>query len=250
MAKQERKGVERVEMYDAPDSAIPGNRYDTTDDVMFAGRPKDLVRWGSILAGIFAALATLITLSLLGIAIGLSSFNYGDPASSFGIGAGIWGAITALIAFFIGGLIAARSAAYGGRNSGIINGAMVWFVAIPLLVYLLSSGIGALTRTAGSVVSSVGQVVAPAVGQMADQAANDPALQATAQVGAQDAGQTVQATAQALADNVTPQDVNQATGKAADGAWGALLSLGLAAAAAIGGGVAGTRPTRTPVARA
>lgn len=244
MAERVRKGPERVEMYDAPDSTIPGNDY--VDGV----RPKDLVRWGPILAGIFAALATLITLSLLGIAIGLSAFNYGDPASSFGIGAGIWGAITALISFFVGGLIAARSAAYGGRTSGIMNGAMVWFVAIPLLVYLLSSGIGALTRTVGNVAGTAAQVAAPVAGQAAGEAANNPALQSTAQAGAQGAGQAVQATAQALANSVTPQDVNQAAGKAADGAWGALLSLGLAAAAAIGGGVVGARPSGTPVARA
>ena len=63
-----------------------------------AERARDLVRWGPVIAGLFAALATLASLTVLGLAIGLSSYTAGDQASSFGIGAGIWGAISALIA--------------------------------------------------------------------------------------------------------------------------------------------------------
>jgi hypothetical protein len=197
-------------------------------------KPTDLVRWGPVIAGIFAALATLITLSVLGIAIGLSSFNYGDPASNFGIGAGIWGAISALIAFLVGGWIAGRGAAFNGRTSGIMNGAMVWFVAIPLLIYLLGSGIGALARTAGNVAGTAATVA----GQTVDAAADNPALEATAQ----SATQAIQATAQAVAGQVTPQDMNEAADTGANAAWGTLLSLGLMAGASILGGYLGSRP--------
>lgn len=260
MTQRERQKPEKVEMYDAPDSSIPRRREPERGyaEVPATARPTDLVRWGPIVAGIFAALATLITLSVLGIAIGLSVFNYGDPASSFGIGAGIWGAITALISFFVGGLIAARNAAYGGRTSGIMNGAMVWFVAIPLLVYLLGTGVGSLTRTVGSVAGTAAQTVGgvagaaasnPAVQATAAAGANNPAVQATAVAGAQNLQQSAQATAQAL-EQQAPQIANQVANSGASAAWGALLSLGLAAAAAIGGGVAGARPRGTPVTRA
>ena len=54
---------------------------------------------------LFAALATLIGLGVLGIAIGLSSFDANNVTRSLGIGAGIWGAISALLAFLVGGWI-------------------------------------------------------------------------------------------------------------------------------------------------
>src|SRR3712207_6616613 len=116
----------KVDVYDTPAQPAVVAAPDT--------KPADLICWGPILGGLFAALATLITLSVLGLAIGLSAFDPGDPLGNFGIGAGIWGALTALIAFFVGGWVAGRSAAFNGKTSGLFNGAMVWFVAIPLLV--------------------------------------------------------------------------------------------------------------------
>lgn len=212
-------------------SAAP--RYDV--DVV---TPTDRIRWGPVFAGLFAALATLATLTVLGVAIGASAFNPGDTAGGFGLGAGIWGAISTLVAFLVGGWLAARTAALPGRSSGILNGAMVWFVAIPLLVYLLSSGLGALFGTAGRAIGTTAQAVAPIAGQTADEAANNPAAQAQAS----DAAGAVQATAQALGQAAQdPQNQQAAADAVADGAWGTLLSFGLAAAAAIGGGMLGAR---------
>ena len=126
--------------------------------------PVDRVRWGPILAGLFAALSTLAVLAILGLAIGASAFNPGDQGSTFGLGAGIWGALSTLLAFLVGGFIAARTAAVRGRSSGILNGAMVWFVAIPLLIYALGAGIGAIATTLGNVASTAAEVAAPVAG--------------------------------------------------------------------------------------
>lgn len=242
------QGAERVGVYDsgASRTAAPRQSMAPTSNVHYETdvQPTDLVRWGPIIAGIFAALATLITLSVLGIAIGLSAFNYGDPASNFGIGAGIWGAISALIAFLVGGWIAGRGAAFSGRTSGVFNGAMVWFVVIPLLVYMLGSGIGALARTAGSVAGTAVTAAGQAAGAAAGAAADNPAVQATAQAAGQAAQglpQAAQATAQAAVGQVSPQDVNQVADTGANAAWSTLLSLGLMAAASILGGYMGAR---------
>jgi hypothetical protein len=237
-----------VGMYDRPSTSAVVD--DTREDAIAVERPRDLVRWGPVIAGLFAALATLATLTVLGLAIGLSSYNAGDPASSFGIGAGIWGAISALIAFGVGGWLAGRTAATRGTSSGILNGAMVWFVAVPLLVYLLGSGIGALARTAGNVAGTAVQTAGSAAGAAAGQAADNPAAQATAQAGAANIGTAAQATAQAIGDQVTPQRVEEAANTAGTAAWGTLLSLGLAAAAAIAGGYLGARRQPTTVVRA
>src|SRR3712207_2704601 len=86
-----------VGVYDTRERVVrTRDTYDDDRDITVERR-KDLVRWGPVIAGLFAALATLATLSVLGLAIGLSAYDAGDPASNFGIGAGIWGAITALI---------------------------------------------------------------------------------------------------------------------------------------------------------
>lgn len=214
-----------------------------------ANRPVDLVRWGPVIAGIFAALSTLITLMVLGLAVGLATYDPNDDLGNVGFGASIWGAVSVLLAFFVGGWLAARSAAVGGHGNGILNGAMVWFVAIPLLLYMLGGGIGAILSTAAGVAGTAAQAVVPAVGQVAV----DPGMQATSQavMGTAQAGgqleQSVQATAQAVATavNVTPQDVENVADTASQTAWGTLLSLGLAAAAAIGGGYLGARQEQT-----
>lgn len=227
---QTRTYQERVVQAPAPQSNI---------DVV---TPVDRVRWGPVIAGLFAALATLAALTILGLAIGAAAFDPGATASSFGLGAGIWGAVSVLLAFFVGGWLAARTAAVAGRGNGLLNGAMVWFVAIPLLLYSLGSGVGAITRTLGSVAGTAAAVVAPAAGQAADQAANNPALQATAQAGAQDAAGAVQQQAQQLQQQASdPQNQQAIADSVSANAWRVLLSLGLAAAAALAGGMLGAR---------
>ena len=235
----------KVGVYDAPNKT-------TSVTTAADSRPADLIRWGPIFGGLFAALATLITLSVLGLAINLSTFNANDPLGNFGIGAGIWGALTALIAFFVGGWVSGRSATFNGKTSGLFNGAMVWFVAIPLLVYMLGSGVGALVSTAGNVASTAAQTAGAAAGAAAANpavqatvgaAAANPAVQATAQGVVEQA----QATAQAIQQSVTPQDIDNAASTAGNTAWGVLLSLGLAALASIFGGYAGARPATTTV---
>lgn len=204
--------------------------------------PVDRVRWGPILAGLFAALSTLAGLAILGLAIGASAFTPGDQGSTFGLGAGIWGAISTLLAFLVGGWIAARAAAVQGRSSGILNGAMVWFVAIPLLIYALGSGIGAIANTLGNVASTAAQVAAPVAGQAAEEAAANPEAQASAGAAAgavaSNAAAAIEQVQQQASD---PRTQEQIAGTIRDNAWRTLLGLGLAAAAAIGGGVLGAR---------
>lgn len=187
----------------------------------------DLVRWGPIVAGLFITLALLVVLSVLGLAIGLSSYNVGDPLSNFGVGAGVWGIISALVAFGVGGWVAGGTIGLRGRNNGAINGAILWAVAIPLLLFMLASGVGTLLTTAGQVVASGAEIVGPAAGQVL----GDPNLQATAQ---------------ALPPQVTPQQQEEAVANASRAAWGTMLWFLLSVLAAAGGGYfAARRSTET-----
>jgi hypothetical protein len=192
--------------------------------------PTDRIRWGSVLAGLFAALSTLVILSLLGLAIGMTTYDPGDPLSSFGIGAGIWGAISTILAFLIGGWLAARTAAVRGRSNGILNGIMVWVVAIPLILYFLGSGLGSIMNMATDAAATGASV---AVSQVADQ----PAAEGTAQ----NAAGQAQAQATAVAGQITPQNVENVADTAGSATWGTLIALLIGLASAAVGGLLGAR---------
>ncbi len=213
---QPQPGVVKTGVYDTPGERHTAQTYREDRDVIVT-TPTDLIRWGPVIAGFLAAMATLITLSVLGLAIGAATVD--GTNQNLGLGSGIWAAIAALIAFFIGGLLAARTAAVGGHSNGILNGAMVWFLTIPLLVFLLSSGVSAFISTAA-------QAVAPVAGEAIGNV--------------QVPGQPIQAP-DVTPPQVTPEQLEQAGDTVSRGAWGTLLSLGLTAAAAIAGGYVGSR---------
>ena len=182
---------------------------------------RDRVRWGPITAGLATALTSLLMLSLLGLAIGLTVVNAGDAAAQGGAPDGlgrnsaIWGAISGLIAFFLGGWMAGRSAAVFDRGWGALNGALVFLVAVPVILWLASTGLGTVLGSLGSLAGSVNP---------------DPG---TAQNVAEQARQAAQ--------NTQPIDVARAAANARNTAWGTLLGMVLALGASAVGGMLGTR---------
>ena len=217
-------------------------------DMIRVVQPVDRVRWAAIFAGLFTTISTFILLSILGLAIGASSFTPGDDLAGFGTGAGIWSAVSALLAFFVGGMIAARAAAVTGRGNGALNGAMVWIVMIPLALYLVSSGIGSTLRTLGGIASTGIQAAVPIASDVAGDVANASGVtvqnvQATAQAAGQtlsepDAQATVSAQVQAALPDVNQQQVDNV---AETSTWGTLIALLLGLGAALLGGLAGGR---------
>ncbi len=106
--------------------------------------------WGAIFGGTFTALGVWALLYSLGLALGLSSINPANPSSAraAGIGAGIWSLIAPLIALFIGGMIASRTAGLVDRGAGAIHGAVLWglttVVGVVVLSYVLGSVVGGI----------------------------------------------------------------------------------------------------------
>jgi hypothetical protein len=195
--------------------------------------PVDRVRWPAIIAGLFAALSALFLLSILGIAIGLSTYDAGDDARRFGIGAGIWGIISMIIAFFFGGWLAARSASLRGERTGLMNGALVWAVAIPLLGWVLAGGAARMTQTAASVADNdTRQRVNDQVDRVVKASTGNPGenQQTTSQ---QNGSQSAQQNAQ--------QNREQAAKEGSKAAWGTLVSMLLGLVAAAVGGWTGAR---------
>jgi hypothetical protein len=105
----------------------------------------DQVRWGPILGGLVVALSTQLVLSALGAAVGLSSIGgSGTPRSAIGqvgVNIGIWSIVSLFISLFMGGWITGRTAGRMGRNSALLNGAILWASMLALSAWLLSSGV-------------------------------------------------------------------------------------------------------------
>ncbi len=186
--------------------------------------PRDRVRWGPIMAGLVSALATLLVLSLLGVAVGLTAAA-GDPngganaaaakANNYSTGASIWAALSALIAFFIGGFVAARTAGVRGKTNGWINGALVWAIALPLLLWLASSGASGFLNAIGFNLNGFVNNVNGAVNSVTNNTAN-------------------------------PGTVQASTEAARNGAWGTLGALVLGLLASALGGLIGARAHENP----
>ena len=178
------------------------------------------VSWGAIFAGAVVAAVTHFLLYLLGIGIGLETFDpatEGDTASGFGIGQGVWLVVSGLLALFAGGWVAGRLAGMPRRVDGAIHGLVTWGLATILGVYFLASGIGTVLSGVRSAVgqgaSLVGQGIAAAAPQAAE-AINDQAQQLDLS--------GIQAEAQALLRDVatSPGDAGDDVDAAIDDAFG------------------------------
>ncbi|MCU0499977.1 MAG: hypothetical protein MUF87_21710 [Anaerolineae bacterium] len=238
-----------AERYTTNETARTTRTYTDTDRDHFSMvAPMDRVRWSSVLAGLFTVLASLVVFSVLGIAIGLSTVDVDNP-SQFGIGAGIYSAISAVLAFALGGFVAARTTAVAGSGNAILNGAMVWIVTIPLIVNVLTTGVGSLLGTATDLAFRTAETAATAAGAAAEASA-DQVTPAEAEGAANEAGAAINEAAQAAqaqVEDITPAEVEAAARDASSAAWATLLALGLSAGAAIFGGMMGRRSVPTDV---
>ena len=143
-----------------PTFTSPGDTPDVVQRASFVA-PRDSVRWGPIFAGLLTALGTFLLLSTLALAIGLTVAPGDADEGQTGAAAGIITAVIALVAFFIGGLVAGRSAAVGGRGSGALNGFLVWALGIMVVLVLAAFGLGQLFGAAGDLFAQYRSIGAP-----------------------------------------------------------------------------------------
>lgn len=171
---------------------------------------RDLIRWGPVVAGLLVTITTLLILTVLGVALGLSVFEPTDGGlDTADTAATIWGIASFLIAFFLGGFTAARTAGVGGGDRGAFNGVMVGVTSISLIVLLVGLGVG---NTLGAAASNIGEIA--------------------------DAVRNVDVDPDQAGD-VAETAFEDAEG----GAWGTFIGLMVALAAAAAGGLVGHRPS-------
>ncbi|WP_274630896.1 PhnA-like protein [Arvimicrobium flavum] len=134
------------------------------------------VSWGAILAGVVVALVIQVLLTMLGVGIGVAVLDphAGDnpAASTFSISAAIWYAAAGILAAFAGGYIAARMSGKTSPTTGALHGLTTWAFTSLLVLYLLSTTVGAIVGGAFSGISSaiggIGQTVAQTAPVIAD----------------------------------------------------------------------------------
>jgi hypothetical protein len=150
-------------------STHPVNAFDRYTEVSPPVGPR--VPWGGVMSGFVVAMGTILLLTALGMAIGITTL--GDPRAStdyiesgLGIGASIWGGITLLLASFLGGMVSTQVTDRPDRGGAFIHGTLVWTLVSVFLLWLVGQGIsfglsnlfsalGGLTKTATTAVTSV-----------------------------------------------------------------------------------------------
>jgi hypothetical protein len=144
-------------------------------------RLQDRVHWGPIWAGVVVALPVYLVLQLLFFA--LSILDLGVNGAGQGTATSIVSAVLALVAFFVGGLMAGSTAASRDSDEGLLHGVLTWAVGIVAILGLALLGAGAVLGNLSTVISQSGglQQQAGQAGQAAGQVDPVQALQAAHQ---------------------------------------------------------------------
>src|SRR5215217_1165590 len=151
---------------------VPAVEVDVADVPM-----RDRIRWGPIIAGVVTAFAVLLFLTVLGIALGISALGSDDNPQTWGTAAGIWGGLSLLVAFFVGGWMAARAAATLSESDGPLNGFVTGAATLLLLLWLATTALTGALGFFASTVCNIAGAAAPVAMEAVDQGAVPPQTQ-------------------------------------------------------------------------
>lgn len=127
-----------------------------TDDDETKRIPR--VSWGAVFAGGIAALSISILLYLLGLGLGftvIDPVSESKPLSGLGTGTIIWWIITNLIALFLGGMVAGRTAGFISKTDGGMHGFLSWCVYTAVCLFFIISLTTSIIRGVSGTVSSI-----------------------------------------------------------------------------------------------
>jgi hypothetical protein len=138
---------------------------------------RNRLSWGALWAGLATSLLTWLFLNLLGVAFGAASLapmQAGGGASTAALttGAGIWLALSSILAGLAGGYAAGKFSGTRDESTAGWHGLITWALSTLALLYLLSSAagglLGGLGGLGGSAAQSAAQAAAPGLAAMAD----------------------------------------------------------------------------------
>lgn len=132
------------------------------------------ISWGGIWAGVLTVLGTLLFLTTLGLAVGISAADPGNTdAGALGMGAAIWSGLSLLIALFVGGMAATRLGLVFDKAAGAFEGALVWVLSFLVILWLASSGVRLIAGGISSLFGGVTQTIGSVAGGMQDWSSGD-----------------------------------------------------------------------------
>jgi hypothetical protein len=106
--------------------------------------------WSALFGGTLIGWGVMLVLALIAMIIGLAVIDpfVARPAAS-NAGAGIWGAVSAVIASFVGAFAVVRLAGDRRRGESLMHGAVSWSMSMLLagFIALFASGVAAFSRT-------------------------------------------------------------------------------------------------------
>lgn len=132
------------------------------------------ISWGGIWAGVLTVMGTLLFLSTLGLAIGVSAVDPGaTQPSTVGMAAAVWSGVSLLIALFVGGMAATRLGLIFDKAAGAFEGALVWVLSFLLILWLAGSGVRLVASGISGLFSGVAQTVGTTISGMDDLSSGD-----------------------------------------------------------------------------
>src|SRR5215216_3305138 len=105
------------------------------------------INWSAIWVGTLSALAVALIFSLIGAALGAHQLGPGARIARWtdvGLGALVFAVAGAFFSFVAGGWIAGKINGYRRAETDMLHGAIVWLIAIPILIVLAGLGGGTL----------------------------------------------------------------------------------------------------------
>jgi hypothetical protein len=109
--------------------------------------PLMRIHWGALWMGALAALAVGMIIGLIGSAIGIQEFGPGQKITDwhkFGMLALVFSIAGAFFSFVVGGWVAGKLTGFRRAEPAMVHGAMVWLLALPLLLVLGAIGAGTM----------------------------------------------------------------------------------------------------------
>jgi len=120
-------------------------------DYSHAGCGTTRISWSAVFAGVLATIMISALFNLLGIALGLATYEPDvDVVAGIGKGEIIWLALSNLVAMFIGSWFAGRLSGIANGFEGAVHGFAVWSAGTLLMMLLIVTSVGGIVSgTAG-----------------------------------------------------------------------------------------------------
>lgn len=126
----------------------------TVENTVVAYGDAKRLSWGSVIAGVFTAVAVSLVMAALGVALGFTVLEptSSEPFSGLGVSFDIWAIVSVIVSLGAGGLMAGYFAVFKGCEHGFLT----WAVVLLVASFFSTMAIGSAVTLVGSAIKTVG----------------------------------------------------------------------------------------------